>query len=262
MITPKFKLNFFITLVIVSFFVTSCVTKKDIIYFQNAKDFETVVDTDTFSAKLKVGDEVSIIVSTFDPTLSAPYNALTQAANQGGGGGGQMMGYIIDVDGNIDFPVLGKVKLIGLTVDEARQLFKKKFEEGKLLKDPVILIRLLNYRVIIEGAVNGPGVYNVSGERMTILEGLAMAGGLSINGRRDNILVIRDFNGTKTYSRVDLTSKEIFNSPVYYLTQNDYIYVEPNNSAISAASGDSRLTSILGVTGTILGLVLIFVSVN
>ncbi|GAA4969573.1 polysaccharide biosynthesis/export family protein [Algibacter aquimarinus] len=261
MITPKFKLNFFITLVIVSFFVTSCVTKKDIIYFQNAKDFETVVDTDTFSAKLKVGDEVSIIVSTFDPTLSAPYNALTQAANQGGGGG-QMMGYIIDVDGNIDFPVLGKVKLIGLTVDEARQLFKKKFEEGKLLKDPVILIRLLNYRVIIEGAVNGPGVYNVSGERMTILEGLAMAGGLSINGRRDNILVIRDFNGTKTYSRVDLTSKEIFNSPVYYLTQNDYIYVEPNNSAISAASGDSRLTSILGVTGTILGLVLIFVSVN
>lgn len=262
MITPKFKLNFFITLVIVSFFATSCVTKKDIIYFQNAKDFETVVDTDTFSAKLKVGDEVSIIVSTFDPTLSAPYNALTQAANQGGGGGGQMMGYIIDVDGNIDFPVLGKVKLIGLTVDEARQLFKKKFEEGKLLKDPVILIRLLNYRVIIEGAVNGPGVYNVSGERMTILEGLAMAGGLSINGRRDNILVIRDFNGTKTYSRVDLTSKEIFNSPVYYLTQNDYIYVEPNNSAISAASGDSRLTSILGVTGTILGLVLIFVSVN
>lgn len=253
---PKFKLKQLILLIAVSIFISSCVTKKDVIYFQNAKDFETVVDTDTFEAKLKVGDIITIIVTTLDPLVSAPYNPVAP------GGMGQSVDYLIDVEGNIDFPVLGKVKLIGLTIEEAKQLFKKKFEEGKLLKDPVVIIRITNFRVTIAGAVNGPGVYIVPNERVSILEALGMAGDLDITGRRDNILVIRDFNGTKTYSRIDLTSTEVMNSPVYYLTQNDYIYVEPNTANVSRASGDGRINIILGLAGTIIGLVLIFVSGN
>lgn len=245
-----------ITLIVICVFLSSCVTKKEVVYFQNAKDFETIVNTDTFTAKLKVGDVISVFVSTFVPEAAKPYNLVIE------GGQGQAVDYLIDVEGNIDFPVLGKVKLIGLTVEEAKQLFKKKFEEGNLLKDPVIIIRILNYRITIEGAVNSPGVYPVSGERISILEALSLAGGLSIKGKRENVLVVRDFNGTKTYSRVDLTNKEIFNSPVYYLTQNDYVYVEPNNSAISGASGDTRVTSTLGITASIIGLVLIIVSLN
>jgi polysaccharide export outer membrane protein len=235
---------------------SSCVTKKEVVYFQNARNFETVVDTDTFKTTLKIGDIISIYVSTLDPTATQPYNIVMQT----GMGAGQMMDYLIDVEGNIDYPVLGKVKLVGLTVDEAKELFLTKFIEGQLLRDPVIMIRVLNYRITVAGEVKNPGVYPVSGERVTILEALGMAGDLTIKGRRDNVLVVRDFNGSKTYTRIDLTNKEVFNSPVYYLTQNDYIYVEPNNSSISSASGDTRIATIISISSFILTTALILLT--
>ncbi|KJD36041.1 sugar transporter [Tamlana sedimentorum] len=255
----KLNLNFkqFLLSLFIVFSITSCVTKQEIVYFQNAKDFETMVDTDTFEAKLKIGDIISVYISTLNPTLAQPYNLVMAT-----GAAGEMVTYIIDVDGNIDYPVLGKIKLVGLTVEEAKELFKKKFKDGNLLKDPVVIIRILNYRVTIAGEVNGPGVYNIQNERVTILEALGMAGDLTIKARRDNVLVIRNQNGTKTYSRVDLTSKEVFNSPVFYLTQNDYVYVEPNNSAISGASGDSRVNTLITITSFILTTALIFVTRN
>lgn len=253
---PKFKLKQLVTIFVISIFISSCVTKKDVVYFQNAKNFETIVDTDTFTVKFKVGDIMNIVVSTLDPLAAAPYNPVSP------GGMAQAIDYLIDVEGNIDFPVLGKVKLLGLTVEEAKQLFKKKFEDGKLLKDPVIIIRLLNYRVTVDGAVNNPGVFPVSGERISVLEALAAAGGLTIKGKRENVLIVRDFNGTKTYTRIDLTNKEVFNSPVFYLTQNDYVYVEPNNSGVSAASGDVRIGTIISITSFILTTALIFVTRN
>lgn len=256
MIKPYIK-NKLLVLLFGVLFLTSCKTKQDVVYFQNAKSFETIVDTDTFKAKLKIGDVVSIYISTLDPLVTQPYNLVIQS-----GSGGQLIDYLIDVDGNIDYPVLGKVKLVGLTVEEAKELFKKKFSEGQLLIDPVVMIRVLNFRITVAGEVRSPGVYPVSGERVSILEALGLAGDLTIKGRRDNILVVRDFNGTKTYTRIDLTNKEVFNSPVYYLTQNDYIYVEPNNSAVSGASGDSRIGTIISISSFILTTALIFVTRN
>lgn len=252
------KKEMIISLLALFVFFTSCTTKKEIIYFQNAKDFETIVDTDTFKAKLKIGDIVTIYVSTLDQTVTEPYNIVMQT----GMGGGQMIDYLIDTDGNIDYPVLGKVKLVGLTTEEAKELFKKKFSDGELLQDPVVMIRVLNFRITVAGEVRNPGVYAVSGERVSILEALGLAGDLTIKGRRDNIMVVRDFNGTKTITRIDLTSKEIFNSPVYYLTQNDYVYVEPNNSSISAASGDTRLTTLISITSFLLTTTLFILTLN
>ncbi|WP_406683877.1 polysaccharide biosynthesis/export family protein [Seonamhaeicola sp. MEBiC1930] len=237
------------------FILTSCYTKKDIVYFQDAKDFETIVDTDSFRAKLKIGDILSIYVSTINPDVTKPYNLVD---GTGVDGGGQLIDYLIDSDGNIDYPVLGKVKLIGLTVEEAKQLLKSKFEEGGLLKDPVVIIRIKNYTVTILGWVGNAGVYPISSERISILQAIAMAGDLQINGKRKNVTVIRDFNGTKTYTRIDLTSKEVFNSPVYYLTQNDIVYVHPNRGAISAASGDSRIGLISSLASIAVSLALIF----
>ena len=240
-------------IMLVSFFgfITSCTTKEDIIYFQNAKSFETLVDTDTFNAKLKTGDILNIFISTLDLAVSEPYNIVEGGS---GGVGGVPIDYLIDSDGNIDYPVLGKIKLVGLTIDEAKTVFKKKFEEGRLLKNPVVIIRLTNFKISVLGQVNSPGVYPISGERVSILEAIASAGDLTITGKRDNVLVIRDFNGTKTYTRIDLTNKEIFNSPVYFLTQNDVVYVEPNRKGVSQASGDSRIgifASLLGIGITI-----------
>jgi polysaccharide export outer membrane protein len=258
MIKPVINNKIYVAVIsIIVLFLTSCKTKEDIVYFQNAKNFETIVDTDTFQAKLKVGDMLTIYVSTLDLTVTEPYNVVIQTGTTG-----ELIQYVIDFEGNIDFPVLGKVKLVGLTIEEAKALFKKKFEEGQLLKDPVIIINFTNFRVTVAGAVNNPGVYAVSGERISILEALGMAGDLEIKARRDNVLVVRDFNGSKTYTRVDLTNKEIFNSPVYYLTQNDYVYVEPNNSAISSASGDTRISTVITISSFILTATLIFVTSN
>ncbi|MFD1613933.1 polysaccharide biosynthesis/export family protein [Gelatiniphilus marinus] len=250
-----------VTFTLVSFFLTSCKTKQDIVYFQNAKNFETIVDTDTFRAKLKIGDIVSIYVSVYssgDIDPAKPYNIQMQT----GQGQGRLIDYLIDVDGNIDFPVLGKVKLVGLTIEEAKNLFKEKFSKGELLKDPVIIMRVLNFRITVAGEVRNPGVYQVSGERVSIIEALGLAGDLTIKGKRDNVMVIRDFNGTKAITYVDLTTKEVFNSPVYYLTQNDIVYVEPNNSAISSASGDTRIGTIITITSFLLTTALIFVTRN
>lgn len=231
--------------------LTSCATKHDIVYFQNAKNFETIVDTDTFTPKLKVNDIVSIYVSTFDMEASKPFNLIKNTGTTG-----QLIDYLIDIDGNIDFPVLGKIKLLGLTVEEAKELIKKKLSDG-YLKDPIVNIRIQNFRITVLGQVNSPGTYTISGERITIMEALGLAGDLNIRGRRDNILIIRDFNGTKTYTRVDLTNKEVFNSPVYYLTQNDVVYVEPNNAAISSASGDSRIGLFSSILGLAVGIIVL-----
>ncbi len=265
MIISKLKNNLkIIGFIIVSVFLSSCVGKKEIVYFQNAKNFETIVDTDTFRAKLKIGDIVSIYVSVMTATTpegtiidpATPFNLV----RKGGSGSANFVDYLIDVDGNIDFPVLGKVKLVGLTIEEAKNLFKEKFAQGELLTDPVIIMRVLNFRVTISGEVRSPGVYPITGERVSIIEALGMAGDLTIKGRRDNVMVIRDFNGTKTITHIDLTTKEVFNSPVYYLTQNDIVYVEPNNSAVSSASGDTRIGTIISITSFILTTALIFVT--
>ena len=140
----------------------------------------------------------------------------------------------------IDFPVIGQVKIAGLTAEKTKELLKEKL--SNYLKDPIVNIRLKNFTVTILGEVKSPGTYPVIGEQITILEALGLANDLTIKGKRDNILVIRDFDGTKVYHRINLTSKEALDSPVYYLTQNDVVYVEPNKSAITASALDNRAT--------------------
>jgi len=232
-------------LLIISF-LSSCAPRKDVVYFQNAKSFETKVDTDTFEPVFKVDDMVSIFVSTFDMEAVRPFNLTNGSSLNEQSGGGTPINYLVDIDGNIDYPVLGKIKLLGLTVEEAKMLLKEKL--SGYLKDPIINIRILNFEITVLGEVRAPGTYTVSGERVSLLKALGMAGDLTIKGKRDNILVIRDFNGTKTYTRVDLRNKELFDSPVYFLTQNDVVYVEPNKSGASGALGDSRLGIIMAVS--------------
>jgi polysaccharide export outer membrane protein len=235
-----------LTLVLIAIFISSCATRKEVVYFQDAKDFETVVDTDTFSTKFKINDILNIYISTFDAEATRPFNLIKATEN----GRSEAVDYLIDKDGNIDYPVLGKIKLVGLTVQEAKELIKQKL--AVYLKDPIVNIRLANFRVTVLGSVNRPGTYNISGERITILEALGQAGDLNIKGRRDNVLVIRDFNGTKVYTRINLTNKESMNSPVYYLTQNDVVYVEPNKSAISTSSLDNRTSIIVSIVSLLI----------
>ena len=240
-------------LILLVLLLSSCATKKEVVYFQNTGDFETLVDKNSFTPKFKIDDLVSIYVSTLDSEASAPFNLF-----RGGSEGGvspEQVDYLIDRDGQIDLPVIGKVKIAGLSGEEVRVLLRDKLSD--YLKDPIINIRLRNFTISVLGEVRRPGTYPVEGERITIMEALGFAGDLTIKGKRENVMVIRDFDGTKVYTRIDLTKKEALSSPVYYLTQNDIVYIEPNKSAITASALDNRATiavsiaSIL-ITGTIL----------
>ena len=173
-----------------------------------------------------------------------------------GGFRAEQVDYLVDQDGMIDFPVLGKILVKGLTPDELRELLRDRLSD--YLKDPIINIRLRNFTVTVLGAVNRPGTYPVNEEQITILEALGLAGDISLRGERTNVLVVRDFNGNKLYSRIDLTSKNMTKSQVYYLTQNDVVYVEPNRTGIKETSLGAnvnltfQIISLLVTTGVIL----------
>ena len=243
----------------------SCESTKDIVYFQNANDLETNVNVDTFESRFKIGDIVSIYVSTFDMEAASPFNlsaggsvSSSRGRGESSEGGGPGLDYLVGKDGSIDFPVIGKVKLVGLTIEEAKQLLIGKLKE--YLKDPIVNIRIKNFRITILGAVNSPGTYTVDGERITILQALGMAGDLHIKGLRENVLVIRDFSGAKTYTRVDLTDKNITESPAYYLTQNDVIYVEPNKSLRTSSTLDNRLSIVISLASLVITTGVIFIT--
>lgn len=249
--------SFFILLIAL---VVSCASKKDVVYFQDVGDYETITEQSTPITRFKVDDEVSIYVSTLDPEASAPFNVLVggRSANPSINSNSQpqQLDYLIDKEGEIDFPVIGKVKLAGLSPEEARVLMQEKL--SVYLKDPIINIRLRNFSISVLGSVTRAGTYPVVGEQITILEALGLAGDIGLRGVRTNVLVIRDFNGIKTYTRIDLTSKNMTKSPVYYLQQNDVVYVEPNKSGIKETSLGAnvnltfQIISLLVTTGVIL----------
>lgn len=240
----KYSFSFLIVVAILS----SCASRKEVVYFQNTGDFETLVDKNSFTPKFKVDDLVSIYVSTLDSEASAPFNLFRGASE--GGLRPEQVDYLIDKDGEIDFPVIGKIKIAGLSSEEVRVLLRDRLSE--YLKDPIINIRLRNFSVTVLGEVNRPGTYPVNGERITVLEALGLAGDMTIKGMRENVMVIRDFDGTKVYTRVNLTTKEALSSPVFYLTQNDVVYVEPNNSAIKTSTLDNRASIYVSVASLLI----------
>lgn len=248
----------FVSLIVI-LLMTSCASRKEVVYFQDTGNYETLIDKNKSITKFKVDDLVSIYVSSLNPEASAPFNLF-----RGGSEGGlrpEQVDYLVDQDGMIDFPVIGKIKIEGLSPDELRVLLRDRLSE--YLKDPIINIRLRNFTVTILGQVASPGTYPVNGEQITILEALGLAGDLTLRGVRENVLVIRDFNGTKVYTRIDLTSKNMTNSAVYYLTQNDVVYVEPNSAGINETSiGPSTTITITILSTLITSAVLLLTRVN
>ncbi|TDQ31179.1 polysaccharide biosynthesis/export family protein [Zeaxanthinibacter enoshimensis] len=237
-----------IVFLLAGLFISSCASKKDVVYFQNAGSFETIVDKNKSTPKFKVDDVISIHVSTLDKEASVPFNLF--AGTESGNLTPTQVDYLVDESGEIDFPVIGKIKVAGLSPDELRMKLRNDLNE--FLKDPIINIRLRNFSVTVLGEVNRPGTYPVVGEQITILEALGLAGDMTIKGQRKNVMVIRDFDGTKVYNRIDLTRKEALTSPVYYLTQNDVVYVEPNRSATTASNLDNRASIAVSIASVLI----------
>lgn len=212
------------------FLFSSCASKKKLIYFQTGPEEMEVADR-YFTPILEVGDILSIEVTGTDPVVAAPFNQaeLVRQGNQIGSydnGVPATFGYIIAPDSTVSLPIIGKVKIGGLDRNQAIQTIEDILID--YLEKPSVSMRILNFKVTVLGEVEMPGTFSIPNERVTVLEAIGIAKDLKITGERKNIMVIRHENGVTKEYRLDLTSKAIFESPVYYLKQNDVVYVQPN----------------------------------
>jgi polysaccharide export outer membrane protein len=238
-----------------SVFMASCVSKKDIVYFQYDEINQAEV-SNSYKTIIKPDDLLHITITALDIEAVRPFNlaAVTYATSSNSAiGVAQQQTYLVDTKGEIEFPVLGKIKIGGLTRDETIDLLKSKLSPD-YIKDPNVNIRIANYKISVMGDVDRPGSYNIPNERITILDALALAGDVNISGQRNNILIIREEENKKVQYRVDIRSNLLLTSPVYYLQQNDVVYVEPNYARIQSASSNSNTSLVISISSVLVAL--------
>lgn len=233
-------------LAVLALILNACASSKDIIYFQGDAIPTTVYEEDI--PTLQAGDNISINVTGSDSRTILPFNQVGDDDLKDGGAGGGFKSFTIKEDGSIDYPILGKLQLAGLTREQAAEMIKTKLSDGYIV-DPGVVIKYNNFKVTVMGEVNSPGVFLLDNERVSILEALAMAGDLKIEGKRENIMLIRERGGEKTIHIIDLTKRETLDSPYFYLKQNDVLYVEPNKTRIQSSRvlNYSTIISVLGI---------------
>lgn len=204
-------------------------------------------------------DMISIVVSSRNPELVPMFN-LPVISYQAGSeivnvGQQRLMGYVVDNDGYIDFPVLGELYVAGMTRWQLSDMIKERLLDEGLLNDAVVTVEFMNFKISVMGEVNAPGTYTIEGDKITILQALSLAKDLTIFGKRENVTVIRELDGKRTMYNIDLCSVDMFKSPAYYLQQNDIIYVEPSEIRARQSTVDDkglRTTSILVSSGSLL----------
>ena len=255
----KMNLNKQLLGVLLVVLLGSCASPKNIIYMQDVEPFRQGNIEQIYEPIIHEDDLLAIMVNSRDPELALPFNmpmvTYQLGTNNGTTGQQRVLGYLVDRYGDVDFPILGKIRASGLSRMQLTELIKKRLVDEDLIKDPIVTVQFLNFKVSVIGEVSRPGSFTVSGDRITLLEALSMAGDLTIYGNRKNVLLIRDNGGKKEYHRFDLTSIESLNSPYYYLQQNDVVYVEPNKGRIAGGSVSTFLPYILSSLSTIVALI-------
>lgn len=220
--------------------LSSCNASKEVVYFQDMRPGESEIKMpEVKSILVRPEDKISIIVNSRDPQLTDLFNLpyvsrqLGQSSFTGGmtrGTSQGVSGYTVDANGEIDFPVLGKIKVAGLQREDIAKYIKQELISRNLVKDPVVTVEFMNLCISVMGEVNTPGRFSIDRDRVTILDALSMAGDLTIYGNRSKVMVMRQEGDTQRFYGVNLTSgAHVYSSPVYYLQQNDVVYVEPNH---------------------------------
>ena len=268
----KKVIPFFIVLIL----LTGCNMSKKIVYVQNAGSPVSYADTTKSKIpdpKLKVGDLLVITVNANTPEAAQPFN-LPLVPNQGltnydpsattissGSSGGSLQNYLIDTNGEITFPIIGKIKAVGMTKTALSDFIKDKIHPFYIKEDPIISIRYANYKVSVLGEVARPSVYTIQNEKINIFEAIALAGDLTIYGERDNVLLIRENdNGKRETLRLDLRDERLINSAYYYLQQNDVLYIQPNKPKSRASGLSTAETVSISVVGTLISLASLIVT--
>ena len=250
---PKY-FNFCLFIILI--LLQSCGSRKDIAYLQDVDNNKNTDNKYSYEPLLKNDDLLSIIVSADDPEITYPFNIPQiqgnyKVSNDQDG----IKTYLIDSYGFIEYPVIGKIQLAGLTRKEAIEKLTEKVKE--YITNPTINLRILNYKISVLGEVKSPGNYPLESERITLLEALSKAGDLTIYGRRNNILVIREKNGIKSFNRIDITKSDFINSEYYFLTQNDVIVVEQNKTKVNSSVIGPNVTAIISATSVLISILIL-----
>ena len=233
------------------------------------KDGEQAMRQDVI---LKPGDLLTITVNSNTPEAAQPFNLpllpAGESMNSYGmakstiSGGAGLQNYLVDIEGNINFPILGKLKVSGMKKNDLLAMLKSKIYPFFMKEEPIVTVRFANYKVSILGEVNRPGAYNVDNEKLDLFEAIAIAGDLTIYGRRDNVLLIReDENGKRTTLRIDLRDKRLIDSPYFYLQQNDVLYIQPNNPRLRGSALGAVEAMSISVVGTLISLTSLIINI-
>ncbi|MBB3054373.1 polysaccharide biosynthesis/export family protein [Mucilaginibacter gotjawali] len=240
-------------LFLVTIILGSCVSQKNVAYFQTpnpSSDSASFEISNLYAATIQPSDILSIDISSLSQEASLMVNphlpmqaaSVTQQATQYNNPPAAI-GYLVDNQGQVTIPLIGKVKVSGLTTFVAADTITRRLDN--LLVQPTVNIRILNFKISVLGEVVRPAVYTIPNEKVSIPEAIAMAGDLTIYAKRDNILLVREVNGKRTFNRIDITQRNLFNSPFYYLHPNDILYIEPGKGRITSSDRSIQLAPII-----------------
>ena len=240
-------------------FFSSCTNTKKIVYFNNVPDATFAATKVPKPTPIEPNDILSITISSASAEASTPFNLQSNNISRSTtvtGSNNESGGYLVNPDGTIDLPILGTVKAAGLTKDELKDNITNLILSRKLLVDPIVDIRYLNFEVTVLGEVARPTVITVPSEKISLLKAIGLAGDLTIYGKRDNVLLIREENGEKITRHINLNSSDFFDSPYYYLRPNDVIYVQPNATKAATASRSTQYLPIIFSALSVIAIVL------
>lgn len=238
--------------------MVGCGSSKEVAYWQNIDSISLAASKGLYDAKIMPKDELTILVQTTDPLTSEPFNLRSTGQTSSKN---QITGYLVDNDGMINLPIVGKIHVAGLTKTECEDLIKSKIQPYLArTENPLVSVRTSSYRITVIGEVNRPGVIPVATEKISLIEALAEAGDMTIYGKRDNVLLVReDKSGEKHKVRLNMNDANIINSPYYYLQQNDIVYVEPHKVKARNTffgSNTSIFYSVIGITTSLVSLLI------
>ncbi|WP_045475144.1 polysaccharide biosynthesis/export family protein [Winogradskyella sp. PG-2] len=235
-------------IILITILLTGCASSNKINYFKKNDKLVLKEDITNFQPTIQYADMLNINISSIEPELAAPYNSYEIQENRLV----RQIPYIVTADGDINFPVLGRIMVVGLTTREVTDKLYQML--SKYLNNPSVSVQLVNFKISVLGEVRSPGSYTILNERITILEAIALAGDLTIYGKRKPVTLIREQNGKREFIHIDLTDKALFNSPYYYLSQNDILYIEANKTRVNSSKVGPNTTILISTLSILISL--------
>jgi polysaccharide export outer membrane protein len=242
-------------LLLLSITLFSCATKKQILYFQDAENLNLKEIETSFEPIIEPNDILYITVSSINEEVTKPFKRIIGSEAAPVTNNIQLQGYLVDSSGDIRFPVLGTLAVMGKTRGMVEKELKVKLSD--YIKDVVVDVRIINFKVTVIGEVKMPGVYRIQDERVTLPEAIALAGDFTENGKRSTVTIIREENGVRKVSNIDYTSSQLFSSPYYFLKQNDIVYVEPSLKGVRKSGFIPDVPALLSLATVILSTIII-----